>query len=71
MKRTMNVELSISEVNTILNALQSQIHSDVEFLNTSNAALNPAGKEFQTFLSIINDMNVVYLKLSSLVEDNE
>ena len=68
MKKTINLEFSISEINTMLNALQSQIHSDVEILNTSNAADNPAGESFQTFLSSINDMNEVYLKLSSAIE---
>ncbi len=69
MKKTVNFEFSITEINTILNALQSQIHSDIEFLNTSNAAYNPAGESFQTFLSIINDMSEVYLKLSSAIEE--
>lgn len=69
MKKTINLEFSISEINTMLNALQSQIHSDVEILNTSNAAYNPAGESFQTFLSSINDMNEVYLKLSSAIEE--
>ncbi len=69
MKRTITLELSTSEVQTILHALQSLIHSDIEFMNNENFALNPAGESFQTFLSIVNDMNVAYLKLSSAIED--
>ena len=69
MKKTINLEFSISEINTMLNALQSQIHSDVEILNTSNAAYNPAGESFQTFFFCLNDMNEVYLKLSSAIEE--
>lgn len=71
MKKTINLEFSILEVKTILNTLQSQIHSDIEFLNTGNVALNPAGETFQTFLSIINDMSEIYLKLSSAIEEDE
>lgn len=69
MKKPINLELSTSEVQTILHALQSQIHSDIEFMNNENFALNPADESFQTFLSIVNDMNEVYLKLSSAIEE--
>ncbi len=69
MKKTVNFEFSISEINIILNALQHQINSDIEFLNKGNVAYNPAGETFQTFLSIINDMSEVYLKLSSAIEE--
>lgn len=68
MKQTITLELSTSEIQTILSALQSQIHSDLEYLYVNNEAFNPAGESFQTFLSIINDMNEVYLKLSSAIE---
>ena len=68
MKKTINLKLSTSEVQTILHALQSLIHSDIEFMNNEGYAFNPAGESFQTFLSIVNDMNEVYLKLSSAIE---
>lgn len=74
MKKTVNIEFSLLEIDTILTALQREIHSDIEILNIDNAALNPAGETFQTFLSIINDMNDVYLKLTETIkpaEENE
>ena len=37
-------------------------------MNNEGYAFNPAGESFQTFLSIVNDMNEAYLKLSSAIE---
>lgn len=60
------LKLELRELEDILDVIEREIRSDVEFLANDSQAYHPEGECFQTFLWKINNLSDIYLKLFAI-----